>query len=440
MTRTQVRLREFSEQFWFIPGLMSIAGLLLAEIGIRAERDWAIPTSLRFVYSGGEEGSRTLLAAIAGTTIGVAGTVFSITIAALSYSAGSMGPRLLKNFTRDRGNQVVLGIFIGSFTFSLFSLRAVRGEGEGGPAFAPHYNVSFALLLSLACIGALVYYLGHVTSTINPTYVVNFLRNDMRNTLLRATRDRDVGRGAISAPGDDYWAQGEPLYFRGRSGYLQATDTAKLRKLATADGVVVKVTVRPGDYVYPNAVVAIGVPSVRADYESVFTIGDQRIIDQDLEYAVRQLSEVAVRALSPAVNDPVTAMDVLDRFGDALCALEDRVWPDGVFADGGEVRLVVPVTSFAGLTDSMFHMIRQYGHSSPAVALKMFEVLTVSASCLTSDTRLEELERHAALLIEDIRRGEYNPGDLADLEHRYEVFCRTAEAEHQGHWRVPERG
>lgn len=435
----RVWLRDASAQFWFIPALMSVAGYVLAELGIRLERDGHVPRGLRFIYDGGEEGGRTLLSAISAITIGVAGTVFSITIAALSYSAGVMGPRLLRNFTRDRGNQVTLGIFIGTFTFALFSLRAVRSAEEGG-SFVPHYNVTLALAFSVACIAALVYYLSHITATINTTSVVNFLCRDMRNSLLQATERRDLDPDGVTPPTDEFWHLGQPIRLTSNGGYVQTIDYDFLLDVAVRHDLVLDITLRPGDYAYPHSIVAVGVPDAPAEVLKAFAIGDQRTIEQDLEFAVRQLSEMAVRALSPAINDPITAIDVLDRFGDALCTLEDRRWPDGIMTAGGVVRVVAPVTSFGGLTDSMFHMIRQYGHTAPAVATKMMDVLTVSASCLTDDERHGHLRRHADLLMADARVGIVNASDLADVEHRYARFCQVVDDEHHGDWTVPQRG
>lgn len=135
MKRFWLRLRQFSGQFWFIPALFTVVAVVLAELGITLEERHGIPRELNFIYAGGETGARSLLGAVASSSIGVAGTVFSITIAALSYAAGSMGPRLLDNFTRDRGNQLVLAVFIGTFAFTLYSLRAVQG---GENPFVPH--------------------------------------------------------------------------------------------------------------------------------------------------------------------------------------------------------------------------------------------------------------------------------------------------------------
>lgn len=418
MNRLRFRFRELSQQFWFIPAIMTVLALVLAETGIRLEETYGVPKSLAFVYGGGETGARSLLGAIAGSSIGVAGTVFSITIAALSYAAGSMGPRLLGNFTRDRGNQYTLGTFIATFAFSLYTLRNVQG---GNPPFVPHYNTTAALALALASVGMLVYYLAHITRTINMTQVVNSLRDDMRTSLLSATEKQDEDPPGAVAPPDEFWEKGEALHAPS-SGYLQLLDTDLLLKRTCQANVALRLLVRPGDYVFPNSLIAVGVPKLPKGVMDALTLGDSRTTGQDLEFSVRQLSEVAARALSPGVNDPVTAIDVIDRFGDALCSLQDRRWPDGIFYRDDQLRLVMPVTDFRGLLARMFDMIRQYGKGSPSVVIRLLEVLTVTASCLHDEQRRAVIRRHADLLREDALSVTENSGDRADIEERYSAL------------------
>ncbi|GGS04017.1 DUF2254 domain-containing protein [Deinococcus sedimenti] len=420
MTRFWLRVSEWTGQFWFLPAVMTLGTLLLAWAGIQLEEQFGVPVGLTWVYSGGESGARSLLSAVASSSIGVAGTVFSITIAALSYAAGSMGPRLLDNFTRDRGNQAVLGTFIATFAFTLFSLRSVQGS-EDNP-FVPHYNVTVAMGLALCCVAALVYFLAHVTRSINMTAVVNLLRDDLRRALDRATQEKSTDT-AVTAPPEAFWAGGEVLRSPD-SGYLQLLDTGALIASAEREGVALRIVVRPGDYVFPNTPVAVGVPHLPDRVLPALTLGPRRVAGQDLEFTVRQLAEVAARALSPGVNDPVTATDVIDRFGDALCRLQGRTWPPGVEYRDHQLRLVYPVTTYAGLLDSMFHLIRQYGRGSPAVTLRLLDVLRIVAEGEPDPARRRELRRHADLTIEDARANTGNSGDRSDLEARYHAFLR----------------
>ena len=167
--------------------LFGIAGALgLVEV----DRSGLIPRWVLedWLYDGGATGARTLLGAIASSTIGVAGTVFSITIAALSLAAGQMGPRLLRNFTRDRGNQLTLGVFLGTFSYALIVLRSVRTEGEGG--FIPHLSLSVGIALAFVCVATLVYFVGHMAGRINVDTVIELVSDDVHSAIRRLTTDR----------------------------------------------------------------------------------------------------------------------------------------------------------------------------------------------------------------------------------------------------------
>jgi uncharacterized membrane protein len=424
LTRLLLGLRELGRQFWFIPALMTLSAVLLASLGVTLEERFGVPPQLHFVYGGGEAGARSVLAAVASSSIGLAGTVFSITVAALSFAAGSMGPRLLDNFTRDRGNQVTLGMFIATFAFALTTLRVVRGKDES--PFVPHYNVTGSLLLAVGCTAALVYFIAHVTRSINITYVVNLLRDDLVVALKSLSASQSAREKVLpletTPPPPGFWMQAEMLTAQ-EGGYLQLVDVAALTRLTEQHDVALKLLIRPGDYVFPNTVVALGVPRMPDGVLNALVLGSYRTTDQDVEYAVRQLAEVAARALSPGVNDPVTAIDVLDRFGDALCRLGEVHWSTGATLDaGGRLRLVRPVTDFAGLTDSMFNMIRQYGKGSPAVMVRVLEVLTAAASCLRTPGALAELGRHADLAYSDALEQTPNGSDRLDLEMRHRRF------------------
>ncbi|MGY2893728.1 DUF2254 domain-containing protein [Deinococcus sp. UYEF24] len=429
MKRTFSLLLRLPRQFWFRPALMTVLAVLLAEVLIRVEEAYGVPPGLRFIYGGSPTGARTLLGAVASSMIGVAGTVFSITIAALSLASGQMGPRLLNNFTEDKGNQYTLGVFISTFAFSLYTLRAVQGGEGDSVAFVPHYGVTVSMLLAAICLGMLVYYIHHISSSINIAQVTGLLRNDMRGVLDAYTiaPGQEQAANTVTVPASSFWEGATPVYHSEQGGYLQATDLGPLLALAAKHDLCLLLEVRPGDYVFPYMRVARlrGLPAGQLppfEVSDALTLGPQRSKEQDPEYVVRQLADIATRALSPGTNDPLTAVGVLDQFGDALCRLKGRSFPSGVRVQGGQVRLIESVTSFGGMTDQMFHMIRQYGADAPAVVVRMFEVLTRAAQVLERPDWRAELARHAALLHQDARAKIENTGDLRDIEARFREF------------------
>ena len=410
-----------SETFWLIPGGMVAAGILLALCLLSLDRGGLIPKSFlesAWVYNGGGTGARTLLGAVAASTIGVAGTVFSITIAALSLAAGQMGPRLLRNFTRDRGNQITLGAFLGTFSYTLVVLRSVRTLNEG--QFVPHISLSVGILLAFVCVATLVYFVDHMANRINVDTVIELVSNDVQSALQRLTTDKPQ----VSPPSSDLWRGAVPVT-DSRRGYLQQLDEKGLADWAAEHGVSLRLLVRPGDFVFPGAPIALAVPFVEevgAAINDATALGTQRVSDADLEYAVRQLVEVAVRALSPGINDPHTAMSVLDRLGGVLCELTPVHLQTGVSQREGRTVLFVPHVEYSGLVDGMFHMIRQNAAGSPAVLIRLLEVLTSVVSCERNPARVEALKRHADLVLDDARRNIENPSDLNDVRRRHDAF------------------
>ncbi len=412
---------DLAETFWLLPGIMIAIGILAGAFFVDLDRwgwvpEWLISSS--WLYNGGATGARTLLGAVASSTIGVAGTVFSITIAALSLAAGQMGPRLLRNFTRDRGNQLTLGAFLGTFSYSMMVLRSVRTENEG--AFIPHLALGVGMLLAFVCVATLVFFVGHMAGRINVDTVISLVSEDVRSTIGRLTSRRPQPR----SPPPGYWREAVPVMDH-RRGYMQQLDGDGLADWAAEHKTALRLLVRPGDYVFPGAPVALMMPEVEGVEDAIAeatALGEQRVSSADLEFAVRQLVEVAVRALSPGINDPHTAMSVLDRLGAALCDLVPLHLSTGLLLREDRIALEVPSVDYDGLTDAMFHMIRQNAEGSAAVLIRMIEVLTAVAGCEHDPVRVASLRRHADLALSDAERDVATPADLRDVRTRHMRF------------------
>jgi len=419
-------LNDLSETFWLVPGLMVVGGVLAAIGLVHLDRTGFIIESLRnggWLYDGGATGARTLLGAIVSSTIAVAGTVFSITIAALSLAAGQMGPRLLRNFTRDRGNQFSLGVFLATFAYALMVLRSVRTPSEG--EFVPHLALSFAILLAFVCVATLVYFVGHMAGRINVDTVIELVSDDVRQAIRRLTNEkRDP-----TPPPAAVWQDAQPVVDP-RHGYLQEFDGDGLADWAAEQGTCIRLLVRPGGCVFPGAPIALMNPPVDgadAAIRNATALGAQRVSSADLELAVRHLVEVAVRALSPGVNDPHTAMSVVDRLGTALCWIVPLYLPTGVYLREDRPVLIIPSVDYGGLVDAMFYMLRQNAAHSPAVLIRLLEVLTAVASCERDPARTAVLQRHADLVLTEAEQSISTPSDLDDVRSRHAVFARMTQ-------------
>ena len=422
IVRIRCLLQAIAEAFWLVPGALVALGMLAAVGLIAFDRSGAVPKAVlesAWLYNGGSTGARTLLGAVASSTIGVAGTVFSITIAALSLAAGQMGPRLLRNFTQDRGVQVSLGMFLATFAYAVMVLRTVRDTNEG--VFVPHVALSVALLLALVCVATLIYFVQHMAGRINVDTVVELVSADVHVSLTRLTAD--VPQPVW--PGTTAWA-GAKSIIETRRGYLQQLDAELLADWAAANGTSVYLAVRLGDYLFPGAPIALLAPDVPGAMQAITNVtsmSTRRDASSDLEFTTRRLVEVAVRALSPGINDPMTAISVLDRLGTVLCDLVPRHLFSGVYERDGRVTLLVPSITYDGLTDALFNIIRQNCAGSPAVLIHMLDVLTAVLRCESDPSRVTTLSRHVDMVRDDALRTIGSDADRQDVLARCATFA-----------------
>jgi uncharacterized membrane protein len=302
----------------------------------------------------------------------------------------------------------------------------VRSVEEG--AFVPHLGVTGALALALLCVATLVWFVHHVATGINVETVIELVHEDLSAAISRLTLDRpDPAPPAADSPRDDF-----PVISRA-GGYLRALDEDALADWAAERRATLVLLVRPGDYIQPGSPVAAVSPAAQAEaaesaVASAFSLGPRQAATQDLEFAVRQLVEVAVRALSPGINDPFTAMAVLDRLGAALCEVAPRHLPGAAVLRGGRAVLRRRrFTDYDGLCDAMFHMIRQNAATgSPAVLIRLLETLARAATVETRPERRAALRRHADLALAAGRAGTTEAAAITDLEARRAAFPEPA--------------
>lgn len=334
-----LRLRD---SFWVVPALLCAGALVLAEAVLAVDRHVQVGDTFLspLLNEAGASGSRDLLGAVAGSMLGVAGTMFSITMAVLALTSSSYGPRLVRNFMADRGNQLVLGTFLATFLYSLMVLRGVRSSSDSGDRtqFVPHLAVSVAVVLAVGCVAVLVYFIHHISDSIQVATLSGRVRTELRETVERmypAGTGRDVAavRDDAGPRLPDDLAGAAPVE-AGRAGYVAAIDLERLLRLGREHDRVVLLAVRPGDHVLPDDVVARVWPAGDDDSDELLTavgravtVGRNRTPYQDVSFAVQQLVELAVRALSPGTNDPFTAQNALDDLTVGLALMAARPTP-----------------------------------------------------------------------------------------------------------------
>jgi len=420
--------------FWFLPSLMAAGAVVLAFASVALDEivtdKWL--HALGWAYTGGAEGASVVLGTIAGSMITIAGVVFSMTLVTLSLASSQLGSRLLRNFMRDTTNQVVLGTFVATFVYCLLVLRTIRRADE--IAFVPHLSVTIGVLFALVSLGVLIYFIHHVSISIQADEVVARVGKELVVGIERLFPEQ-VGQGqprpAIEAHAgaihEAFEREARPVGADG-DGYLQLIDADALMALATQDDVLLRVERRPGQYVVAGRPLVMVWPGDRVTKEfavrinSIFALGNQRTSAQDVEFAIHQLVEIAVRALSPSINDPFTAVACVDRLGSALCRLAQRDMPSTYRLDAQRrLRVVVAAVTFSGIVDAAFNQIRQYARSSATVTIRLLETIAVIAGAAH---RLEDraaLRRHADLIVRGAREGLPEDEDRREAEVRYSV-------------------
>jgi uncharacterized membrane protein len=421
--------------FWFVPALMVILAMLLAFVTVTLDERVGTEriAKLGWLYTGGPEGARALLATVAGSMLTVAGVTFSITIAALTLASSQFGPRLLRNFTRDLGNQIVLGAFIAAFIYSLLVLRTIRGGDTGG--FVPNIAVTVGVGLALAGVGVLIYFIDHVAQSIQVSHLIGVVGADLDEAIDRLFPE-EIG-GAPPKPARRQTEHDIPADFEhearpvkaSKSGYIQAVDDDSLMQLATDQDVLLRLRRRPGDYVVAGTPLVAVWPGNRVGRElarrvdDAFVLGQRRTPTEDVEFAANQLVEIAVRAISPAINDPFTAITCIDRLGNALRRLAGREPPSPYRYDqGNRLRVIAEPVTFTRLTDVAFNQIRQYGQSSAAVTIRLLETIAEIAPYLRAPEQRAALRRQALM----IERGSHD--GLPEEQDRRDVAQRCREA------------
>lgn len=416
---------------WFVPTLMMVMamaasfGMLALDDALKHEQ----PGGFVLIYAGGAEGARAFLSAVAGSMITVAGVAFSITVVALTLASQQFGPRLLRNFMRDRGNQIVLGTFIATFIYCLLILRAVRGSDNGG--FIPHFSVTLGLILAIASLGVLIYFIHHVTNSIRASCIVASVAEDLDGAIDRlfpskvgSNQPTPAHHPSARIP-DDFHTQARRVRAVG-SGYLQAIDTDVLMSLSVEHDLILNLPYRPGHFVPVDAPLLEAWPPEHLqaggmeDMLAAFVLGDERTLIQDIEFSINQLVEIAVRALSPGTNDPFTAMTSIDRLGAALSRLAGRNFPSCYrYDDKGRLRLITNPITLTGVVDAAFNQIRQYGKTSAAVTIRLLETIAMIAAHIQTQEARTALLRHAAMIHRAGRETLPEDLDQQSVDERY---------------------
>lgn len=422
--------------YWVIPAVMTIAAVLMAFGLLQLDRieGEGLVERLGWVYTGGSDGAREVLAVVAASMITVAGVVFSITMVALTLASSQFGPRVLRNFMQDRGSQFVLGTFIATFVYSLTILRSIRGGDDG---FVPQLSVTVSFVLALVSLGVLIYFIHHVALSIQGTQIVKTIGEELLHSVDRTFPEssEDAGDGGgmrAEALHEEERPEEDAVVLAAKHiGYIQEIDHDALVSAAAEVDVVLQLLAGPGSFVSPYKPVMLCRPAssfgeeLEEALQQALTTGSERSHTQDVLFAVDQLVEVAIRALSPGINDPFTAIRCLDWLGAALarCLLRPPA-PFYRLDAEGELRLIWNPLTFDDMIDSALLQIQEYGRRSTAVTAYILDVLTDLARHATTERQQDAVRRHADQVLEVSRKEFIQDPEREGIRRRYEEVVR----------------
>jgi uncharacterized membrane protein len=310
-------------------------------------------------------------------------------------------------------------------------------RGTDGNPFVPHVSVTVGVLLAVASLGVLIYFIHHVSVSIQAAQIIAAVSVDLHEAIDWLFPE-DLGdepphskEGGERPIGHDFDGDSKPV-LSGGSGYLQALDNDRLMSVATNGDLCIHLSYRPGHFIRRDDEIVKVIPGTRVndglarEINGSFVLGAERTPTQDVEFAVNQLVEIALRALSPGINDPFTAITCIDRLGAALCHLARRQIPSPYrYDESAKLRVIAIPVTFTGVTDAAFNQIRQAGRTNAAVSIRLLETIGVIAARARREADLATLQSHAEMIWRGSQDALPEPRDQQDVEARYQDVQRV---------------
>ena len=423
---TWARLRV---SLWFAPALMAAAALLLAWVMYLVDQrvpDEALQTS-RIVLSGSAAELRGYLLSMATTILATAGVVFTLLTLPLSTVAAQYGSRLLRVFLGDRTTQVVLGMFVAAFVYCMYAATSIPSEQVQPDG--PQLTATVGLYLMLATFASLIWLVQHVSVMLQAPNIAAGAGAQLLDTVtaeipegVRIAEGRgDAEKEASVAQGA---AEGFPIRVKSH-GYIQTVDPEYTLTLAREQNLVIRLLRKPGHFVWRDEVVALVWPAAQVDerlekqVQRAFRLGTQRTPTQDIVCAVNHLVEMAVRAMSPAINDPFTAMTCLDYVGHGLALFVQQGEEDvNIYDQDGRLRVIFEPVTFDELLSAAFDMLRHVSCDNAAVLLHMLNTVAVVGRQARAPEARRKLLYHVNLILVESLAGALIEQDRQAIRQR----------------------
>ncbi|KAA9353442.1 DUF2254 domain-containing protein [Larkinella humicola] len=440
----QIRLYQYwqslQESLWFVPTLMVLASFGMAYGLITFDAETSFDGAKRFplLFGAGAEGSRSMLTAIAGSMLTVAALVFSLTLSTITQVSSQYSPRVLRNFMRDRSNQVVMGYFVGVFAYCLIVLGTIRGTEE--QKFVPSTAVLMGLLLALGGVAALIFFIHHIAESLQTGTIVEHISHEtlkVIDELFPGESEKPVE----TASGDDArWRRVETQsgwqpVLSTKAGYIQHIDLDEVLRWAIDHRALLRVEQTIGSFVGEKALLF----SVRFNGEKpgIFdsnhlhklldqiAIGRHRNIEQDVTFGIQQLVDIALKALSPGINDTTTAIMAIDYAGAIMERLASRNFPAPFRTDNGQLRILIRPVGFDHYLRQTFDLIRINAKGNHAVIRRLMRALSLVGSQCLDDDRKTLIREQARLLLQYAEQTLTTPYEKRQVQALYHEMASS---------------
>ncbi len=431
--------RTLRSSFWFLPALGTVGGFALSWFTRYLDQNrselWG---ELPFVFSGGATNAYYVLSAVTGSLITVIATSFSLTLVILQLASGQYSPRLLKSFTADSSVQLAIGTYIATFVYSLMILMFMyTPRGDDVTLFIPVISLTVTITLAMVCVAVLIYFIQHISKLVQSSTIVRMAQNDTIEAISKLKNLDDAPIEALDPLEDptlEDLVSGKPLVVRSRkTGYIQRLDVDSIARSVAVGGetVVIEVLFAPGHFV------GVGLPLVkiwstrhirlcpdgRSQILRAFKFGPERSFQQDFPFGLRQLSDIALKALSPGVNDPTTAMQAIDRLEAIFVALGAKALPSRLRerdVNGARVLVKVNHPGFKDNVGLAFDQIRRAAFAGGEVAVleRLIEAIERSFLANAVPERQRVLWQQVFTVARMAPRQLPDPNDAANLVRR----------------------
>ena len=412
---------------WFVPTAMGLVGVMLAFLMLDLDRGHAeIPWEWLRLMQIGAAGVRQVFSVTTGSMMTITGVTFSISIVALTLASNQFGPKILRNYMTDNTNKVVLGLLIGTFIYGLTVLAFIDGQDEG---YIPLFATIVNLALTVAAIGGMIYFIHNISKSIQAEQIIALIGKDLDHAINKTLREeQEPGDPAREADWERITGKLDTYPIPSTcSGYIQTIDYAGLAALAQSLDCFVRIETRAGKFIIERARIGEYYAKRELDDAAIDRLrtlvvsGRERTPIQDIEFAIDQLVQVALRALSPGINDPYTAMTCIDWLSAALAKMANRSFPPPFVTDAdGELRLFTDSFTFSGAVNAMFDPLRQNARGNEMVVIRLLEAIAAITGVTENDAWHDCLLQQAQMIYAAAQSDISQSADRDVIEQRYQ--------------------